>query len=273
MQASWPLRFISDSVSDMSNVRSMLSRQASDAVDTTADGHESDSGPDDFFENASPDTKSEVSQYYDAESEAPGSSRASQADPTEEGAQGNQHSVANLPGNLGRHFDWETRYAMENEQRIADQEVAREMTHQRQQMSAQLFGLTQENKSLQEQVQGLEERLAQEQADKQAQVFVAAFVSRMMERIIAEQRVAVEHQRQIRDLQQRYSSLHAMMDSQREQRRVEETEERERQNSWGYHLRQSSRLAGCVALGAGSMLVLIHVFEGKQGSRPFMRRP
>jgi hypothetical protein len=69
MQASWPLRFISDSVSDMSNVRSMLSRQASDAVDTTADGHASDSGPDDFFENASPDTKSEVSQYYDAESE------------------------------------------------------------------------------------------------------------------------------------------------------------------------------------------------------------
>jgi len=63
------LRFISDSVSDMSNVRSMLSRQASDAVDTTADGHGSDSGPDDFFENASPDTKSEVSQYYDAESE------------------------------------------------------------------------------------------------------------------------------------------------------------------------------------------------------------
>ena len=69
MQASWPLRFISDSVSDMSNVRSMLSRQASDAVDTTAGGHASDSGPDDFFENASPDTKSEVSQYCDAESE------------------------------------------------------------------------------------------------------------------------------------------------------------------------------------------------------------
>ena len=69
MQASWPLRFISDSVSDMSNVRSVLSRHASDAVDTTANGHGSDSGPDDFFENASPDTKSEVSQYYDAESE------------------------------------------------------------------------------------------------------------------------------------------------------------------------------------------------------------
>ncbi len=72
---------------------------------------------------------------------------------------------------------------------------------------------------------------------------------------------------------QRYSNLHAMMDSQREQQRVEETEERERQNSWGYHLRQSSMLAGCVALGAGSMLVLIHVFEGKQGFRPFIRRP
>jgi hypothetical protein len=72
---------------------------------------------------------------------------------------------------------------------------------------------------------------------------------------------------------QRYSNLHAMMDSQREQQSVEETEERERQNSWGYHLRQSSMLAGCVALGAGSMLVLIHVFEGKQGFRPFIRRP
>ena len=33
------------------------------------------------------------------------------------------------------------------------------------------------------------------------QVFVAGFVSKMMERIIAEQRVAAEHQRQIRDLQ------------------------------------------------------------------------
>lgn len=64
----------------------------------------------------------------------------------------------------------ETRYAIENEQRIAAQEVAREMTHQRQQMSAQLFGLTQENEALQKQVQGLEERLAQEEADKQAQV-------------------------------------------------------------------------------------------------------
>lgn len=273
MQASWPLRFISDSVSDMSNVRSVLSRQSSDAVNTTANGHGSDSGPDDLFENASPDTKSEVSQYYDAESEAPGSSRASQADPTEEGAQGSQHGGANLPGNLGRHFDWETRYAMENEQRIAAQEVAKEMTHQRQHMSAQLFGLTQENEALQKQVQGLQEKLAEEEADKQAQVFVAGFVSKMMERIIAEQRVAAEHQRQIRDLQQRYSNLHAMMDSQREQRRVEEAEERERQNSWGYHLRQSSMLAGCVALGAGSMLVLIHVFEGKQGSRPSTSRP
>ena len=56
-------------MSDMSNVRSMLSGQTSDAVETTADGHCSDSGPDGFFENASPDTKSEVSQYYDAESE------------------------------------------------------------------------------------------------------------------------------------------------------------------------------------------------------------
>ena len=72
---------------------------------------------------------------------------------------------------------------------------------------------------------------------------------------------------------QRYSNLHAMMDSQREQRRVEEAEERERQNSWGYHLRQSSMLAGCVALGAGSMLFLIHVFEGKQGSRPSTSKP
>ncbi len=177
---------------------------------------------------------------------------------------------------------------MENEQRIDAQEIAREMTHQRQQMSAQLFGLAQENEVLQKQVQGLEERLAQEQADKQAQVssvagfqlrvaciasrlllvskskpamndrqldviailnmrwqrrrlmhnvtglggpnqrtvqrvscaillnthchavtwaydmlqvFVAGFVSKMMERIIAEQRVAAEHQRQIRDLQ------------------------------------------------------------------------
>lgn len=63
-----------------------------------------------------------------------------------------------------------------------------------------------------------------------------------------------------------------MMDSQREQRRAEEAEERERQNSWGYHLRQSSMLAGCVALGAGSVLVLIRVFEGKEGFRPFMRR-
>ena len=63
---------------------------------------------------------------------------------------------------------------MENEQRIAAQEVAREMTHQRQQMSAQLFGLTQENEALQKQVQGLEERLAQEEADKQAQVSSAA---------------------------------------------------------------------------------------------------
>ena len=33
------------------------------------------------------------------------------------------------------------------------------------------------------------------------QVFVAGFVSKMMERIIAEQRVAAEHQRQIRELQ------------------------------------------------------------------------
>ena len=33
------------------------------------------------------------------------------------------------------------------------------------------------------------------------QVFVAGFVSKMMERIIAEQRVAAEHQRHIRDLQ------------------------------------------------------------------------
>jgi len=179
---------------------------------------------------------------------------------------------------------------MENEQRIAAQEVAREMTHQRQQMSAQLFGLTQENEALQKQVRGLEERLAEEQADKQAQVssaarfplcvawfasrlvlvlqpkpalndaqldvrtvpnmcwqrcnsrlmynniglwrldqyihtknvvcrsaqpssvsltwalgmlqvFVAGFVSKMMERVIAEQKVAAEHQRQIRELQ------------------------------------------------------------------------
>lgn len=63
---------------------------------------------------------------------------------------------------------------MENEQRIAAQEVAREMTHQREQMSAQLFGLTQENEALQKQVQGLEERLAQEETDKQAQVSSAA---------------------------------------------------------------------------------------------------
>ena len=44
------------------------------------------------------------------------------------------------------------------------------MTHQRQQMSAQLFGLTQDNAALKEEVRVLEERLAGEQADKEAQV-------------------------------------------------------------------------------------------------------
>ena len=69
MQASWPLRFISENVSDMTNVRSMLSRQASDAVDTTADGGVSESVEDEFFDSAFPDSKSEASQYYDADSE------------------------------------------------------------------------------------------------------------------------------------------------------------------------------------------------------------
>lgn len=44
------------------------------------------------------------------------------------------------------------------------------MTHQREQMSAQLFGLTQENTVLKEQVRVLQARLAGEQADKEAQV-------------------------------------------------------------------------------------------------------
>lgn len=69
MQASWPLRFISENVSDVTKVRSMLSRQTSDAVDTTADGGLSESGEDEFLESAFPDTKSEASQYYDADSE------------------------------------------------------------------------------------------------------------------------------------------------------------------------------------------------------------
>ena len=66
-------------------------------------------------------------------------------------------------------FCRETRYATANEQRLAAEEVAQRMTHQREQMSAQLFGLTQENAALKEEVRVLEQRLAGEQADKEAQ--------------------------------------------------------------------------------------------------------
>lgn len=67
-------------------------------------------------------------------------------------------------------FCRETRYATANEQRLAAEKVVQQMTHQREQMSAQLFGLTQDNAALKEEVRVLQERLAGEQADKEAQV-------------------------------------------------------------------------------------------------------
>ena len=65
----------------------------------------------------------------------------------------------------------------------------------------------------------------------------------------------------------RYRRLHSMMSSMQEQQRQEELEERQQTSTWGYHLRQCSRYAGCVALGAGGILALIHVCEGREGLR------
>lgn len=69
------------------------------------------------------------------------------------------------------------------------------------------------------------------------------------------------------DCRQRYTNLHGMMQSMRDQQRQEEDEERERNRSWGYILLQTSRAAGCVALGAVGVLALIHVCEGREGLR------
>ena len=61
------------------------------------------------------------------------------------------------------------------------------------------------------------------------------------------------------------------MQSMREQQRKEEDAERERTSSWGCLLRQSGKAAGCVALGAGGVLALIHVCEGREGLRALSR--
>ncbi len=53
----------------MTKMRSLMSRQASDAVDSTTTDPAQEIEEQDFLESASPDTKSEVSQYYDAHSE------------------------------------------------------------------------------------------------------------------------------------------------------------------------------------------------------------
>ena len=65
---SWPLRLISEST-DMVNLRDLVSRQTSDAVDTSNNEDDADSNDQDFLDAASPDNRSEVSQWYDAHSE------------------------------------------------------------------------------------------------------------------------------------------------------------------------------------------------------------
>lgn len=278
MQNAWPLRLLTEGTPDMVKIRSLMTRQPSDAVDSTASVAEREQ---EFLESTSPDAQSVVSHWFDAQSEAPASSGASQVDPTEEGLQPSQQGSATPPRRpSGLWNDWQARHSTEGEQQAAAaDEVLKNLRHQHEQMAAQIFGLTGEVTELKEAVTSLkedkrvlEQRLQQQEADKATEVFVARLTSRLIERIIAEQRVAAEHHERIRELQQRHSNLHGVMNSMQEQQRHEEQEERERKSTWAYHLRQSSMAAGCVALGACGVLVLIHVFEGKEGFRQFTRK-
>lgn len=63
------LRFISEAAQDMTAKRSSLSGSDAKVEPTSANAVDSDTDEADFFDMASPDTRSEVSQYHDCQSE------------------------------------------------------------------------------------------------------------------------------------------------------------------------------------------------------------
>lgn len=63
------LRFISEAAQDMTAARSLFSKSATEAKGVPAAETDSDADEADFFESASPDTRSEVSHYHDCHSE------------------------------------------------------------------------------------------------------------------------------------------------------------------------------------------------------------
>lgn len=101
------LRFISEAVQDMTAAKSLLSRSDTDGKPESVTDVESEADAADYFDVASHDTRSEVSNYHDCQSECRhswvscqvplqfmftgsllaglSSSSASQVDPTEEG--------------------------------------------------------------------------------------------------------------------------------------------------------------------------------------------
>lgn len=73
------LRFISEAVQDMTASKSLLSRSDTDEKPDPATDVESDADEVNYFDIASPDTRSEVSQYHDCQSEGECCEAAGQA--------------------------------------------------------------------------------------------------------------------------------------------------------------------------------------------------
>ncbi|KAL3157184.1 hypothetical protein ABBQ38_001423 [Trebouxia sp. C0009 RCD-2024] len=277
------LRFISEAVQDMTASKSLLSRSDTDEKPDPATDVESDADEVNYFDIASPDTRSEVSQYHDCQSEGLSSSSASQLDPTEEAYAPHHHGGVSPGGRAGSL--WERWQAQVTRGDIAE-EALRNHRQQHEQMSAQLFSLTQQhqavslhnqsllqqNAALQADKAALEQRLQQQQAEREDELFVARWTTQRFYRSMAQQQVADEHQKEIRTIKQRYTNLHGMMETMREQQRQKENEEWERDRSWGYLFLQSTKAAGCVALGACGVLALIHVCEGREGLRALRSR-
>ena len=63
------LRFISEAAQDMTAARSLFGRADTEAKAVPAVEADSEADDADFFESASPDTRSEASHYYDCRSE------------------------------------------------------------------------------------------------------------------------------------------------------------------------------------------------------------
>ena len=63
------LRFISEAATDMTAKRSLFSGSDTNGKPIPATDADSDAGEADFFDMASPDTRSEVSHYHDCQSE------------------------------------------------------------------------------------------------------------------------------------------------------------------------------------------------------------